>query len=218
MLLIDGIHLLEDVKGAHCYLVTGSNPFLIDTGFPGQEAVIIKYLQKVGVEPQKLQGIVLTHFDLDHVGSVVALQNIAQCPIYAHAIEIPYILGNIPRPGIKYWLPILMRPILGKLVAPEHIEALQESTPFQDWEIIHAPGHTPGHIILYRNGIAIVGDLFQGGQIRLAPRLLTWKKSTLLESVNTLITRPLRWILPGHGPATPASIHWLDQLKNTSVT
>ena len=118
MLLIDGIHLLEDVKGAHCYLVTGSNPFLIDTGFPGQEAQIIKYLHKVGVEPRKLQGIILTHFDLDHVGSVVGLQKIAQCTIYAHALEIPYILGSTPRPGIKYLLPILLRPILGKLVAP----------------------------------------------------------------------------------------------------
>ncbi|MHB8126198.1 MAG: MBL fold metallo-hydrolase [Desulfitobacteriaceae bacterium] len=215
MLIIDGIHLLEDVKGAHCYLVTGSNPFIIDTGFPGQEAQIIKYLQKVGVEPQSLQGIILTHFDLDHVGSVVALQKNAQCPIYAHPIEIPYILGNTPRPGMKNWFPILMRPLLGELVAPEHIEALEGNNPFQDWEIIHTPGHTPGHIILYRNGIAIVGDLLQGGQIRLAPTLLTWKKPCLIESVNTLITRPLRWILPGHGPVTPASIHWLDQLINT---
>ncbi len=218
MLLIDGIHLLEGVKGAHCYLVTGSNPFLIDTGFPGQEARIIKYLLKAGVEPQSLQGIILTHFDFDHVGSVVALQKITQCPIYAHTIEIPYILENTPRPGIKYWVPILMRPLLGKLVAPEHIEALEGNHPFQDWEIIHTPGHTPGHIILYRNGIAIVGDLLQGGQIRLAPTIFTWRKPTLLESVNTLITRPLRWILPGHGPATPASIHWLDQLNNTLVS
>jgi len=215
MLVTDGIHLIQEVKGAHVYLVTGSRLFLVDTGLPGQENRICNYLSAIGIDPSALEGIVLTHFDVDHVGSVAAMQKITNCSIYAHSLEIPYVLGQKDRPGIKRWLPLLTRLPYGKLVAPAELRPLADGELFEDWEIIHTPGHTPGHIALYRNGIAIVGDLFQGGEICLAPSYFTWNADKLKESAQTVIERPLRWILPGHGPATPASSHWLDKLQKS---
>lgn len=215
MLVTDGIHMIEGVKGANIYLVSGSHLFLVDTGLPGQEHRICNYLRSIRIDPSALEGIVLTHFDVDHVGSVVAMQKLAKCPIYAHSLEIPYVLGQKNRPGIKQWLPVATRPVYGKLIFPPDLRPLADGKLFEDWEIIHTPGHTPGHITLYRNGIAIVGDLFQGGEIRLAPSYFTWNKDKLKESAQTVIERPLRWILPGHGPATPASSHWLDKLQKS---
>lgn len=213
VLVTDGIHQVEGVQGANVYLVTGTHLFLVDSGLPGQEQKICSYLRLIGVEPTDVHGIVLTHFDVDHVGSVLALQKLTKCPLYAHTLEIPYILGQVARPGVKRWLPLATRYIYGKLNAPSEIHPLENGDIFEDWEIIHTPGHTPGHLILYRNGIAIVGDLFQGGNVRLAPRYFTWDTSVLRKSTQTVIERPLRWILPGHGPATPASSHWLESLK-----
>lgn len=211
MLVTDGIHRVEGIKGANVYLATGSQTVLIDTGLPGQEHRICNYLNSIGIEPTSLVGIVLTHFDVDHVGSAQKMQKIAKCPVYAHPSEIPYILGHENRPGIKHWLPIATRFFYGKLIPPSELYPLGDE--LDDWEIIHTPGHTPGHIVLYRNGIAIVGDLFQGGEIRLAPDYFTWNLDKLKASAQTVIERPLRWILPGHGPATPASSHWLDKLQ-----
>lgn len=215
MLVTDGIHLVDGVKGANVYLVTGSHLFLIDTGLPGQEHRICKYLKAIGIEPSALHGIVLTHYDVDHVGSVVALQQLANCPIYAHSLEIPYILGQVKRPGIKSWLPMATRLVYGKLMAPTDLRSLGNSDLFEGWEIIHTPGHTPGHIAFYRNGIAIVGDLFQGGELRFAPSFFTWNTDKLKKSAQIIIENPLRWILPGHGPATPASSHWLDKIQKS---
>lgn len=215
MLVTDGIHMIEGVKGAHSYLITGSHIFLVDTGLPGQENRIFKYLKSIGIEPSLIEGIVLTHYDVDHIGSAFAIQQTTNCLIYAHSLEIPYILGHTVRPGIKRWLPLLTRPIYGRLNSSINIQPLVPDGIFEDWEIIHTPGHTPGHVTLYRNGIAIVGDLFQGGDIRLAPGFFTWDLNQLKESVQTIIERPLRWILPGHGPATPASSHWLDNLQKS---
>lgn len=213
MLVTDGIHRVEGVRGANVYLITGSQTVLIDTGLPSQERHICNYLNSIGMNPAGLDGIVLTHFDVDHVGSVLEMQQIAKCPIYAHPLEIPYILGQVNRPGIKQWLPLATRWFYGKLMSPTEVCPLGDE--LGDWEIIHTPGHTPGHIILYRNGIAIVGDLFQGGDIRLAPNYFTWNFEKLKASAQTAIERPLRWILPGHGPATPASNHWLDKLQKS---
>ncbi|MDR3601213.1 MAG: MBL fold metallo-hydrolase [Desulfosporosinus sp.] len=215
MLVTDGVHMIEGVKGAHSYLVTGSHLILVDTGLPGQEHQICNYLSAIGIDPATIEGIVLTHFDVDHVGSVVAMQRFSKCPIYAHALEIPYIQGQKKRLGIKQWLPMVTRPVCGKLIPPTDLRPLVDGELFEEWEIIHTPGHTPGHITLYRNGIAIVGDLFQGGEIRLAPSYLTWNADKLKESAQAVIERPLRWILPGHGPATPAASHWLDKLQKT---
>jgi len=207
--------MINGVKGAHSYLVTGSRSFLVDTGLPGQEQRICNYLSAIGIQPSALEGIVLTHFDVDHVGSAVAMQKLAKCPIYAHSLEIPYVLGQKKRLGIKRWLPMVIRPVYGKLISPAELRPLVDRELFEDWEIIHTPGHTPGHITLYRNGIAIVGDLFQGGEIRVAPSYFTWNADKLKESAQAVIERPLRWILPGHGPATPAASHWLDKLQKT---
>ena len=215
VLVTDGIHMIEGVKGAHSYLVTGSHLFLVDTGLPGQEHRICNYLRAIRIDPSALEGIVLTHFDVDHVGSVVAMQKYAKCPIYAHALELPYVLGQEVRPGLKRWLPMVTRLPYGKLISPSALRPLTDGELFDEWEVIHTPGHTPGHITLYRNGIAIVGDLFQGGEIRTAPRYFTWNTDQLKESAQTVIERPLRWILPGHGPATPASSHWLDKLQKS---
>lgn len=213
MLVTDGIHLIDGLKGANAYLLTGSENFLVDTGLPGQEKLIANYIDYVNNQSghlQNLHGIILTHYDVDHVGNAVALQKIFQCPIYAHEIEIPYILQQIPRPGIKQYLPFLVRPLFGKLQIPDKILPLKAGDFLGEWEVIYTPGHTPGHIALYRNGVAIVGDLFQGGKIRSAPRLFTWNPSSLRRSMYDMGLRPLRWILPGHGPATAASKGWLN--------
>ena len=215
MLVTDGIHLIDGVKGAHAYLVTGAHTFLVDSGVPGQDKRILRYLAGIGLEPSALEGIVLTHYDIDHVGSAVKLQEAASCPIYSHFLEIPYILGEKKRPGIKYLLPYLTRPVYGALVNPKAVSPLPEGSFLEEWEVIPTPGHTPGHVVLYRNGIAIVGDLFQGGQIRPAPKHFTWDMEAMKVSARKVLERPLRWILPGHGDPTPASNHWLDQLMRT---
>jgi glyoxylase-like metal-dependent hydrolase (beta-lactamase superfamily II) len=213
VLVTDGIHMIDGVKGAHSYLVTGSHLFLVDTGLPGQEKRIFKYLDSIGIELPSIEGIVLTHYDVDHIGSAYAIQQKTNCPVFSHPLEIPYILGDKIRPGLKRWLPLITRPIYGKINTSLDIRPLTSEKTFEDWEIIHTPGHTPGHITLYRNGLAIVGDLFQGGDIRLAPGFFTWDSHQVRESAKKIIERPLRWILPGHGPATPASSHWLDNLQ-----
>ena len=211
MLITDGIHQIDDVKGAHSYLVTGTNPFLVDTGLPHQEERILAYMQKVGIKPSQLIGIVLTHADVDHVGSVAALARVTQAPVYAHPAEIPFILQSTARLGIKRWLPLLISPLYGRLRPPQSVTNV-DSAMFGQWELMATPGHTPGHLALYRNGIAIVGDLLIGGNLRPAPWFFTWDKKQLQSSIEQLISRPLRWILPGHGQATPAASHWLDGL------
>ena len=71
---------------------------LIDTGFPGQIEDIRIEIGKVGVSFDKLKVVILTHQDIDHIGSLPELlQNRgSNIKVYAHELDKPYIEGDLP--------------------------------------------------------------------------------------------------------------------------
>ncbi|ASL65010.1 MULTISPECIES: MBL fold metallo-hydrolase [Bacillus] len=129
---------------------------LIDTGFPGQIKDIQVEMEKVGVSFDKLKVVILTHQDIDHIGSLPEL--LQRCrsniKVYAHELDKPYIEGDLPllKDGN-----IENRP-KGK-VSDTVIDG-QELPYCGGILILHTPGHTPGHISLYlkKSKILIAGD------------------------------------------------------------
>lgn len=129
---------------------------LIDTGFPGQIEDIQVEMEKVGVSFDKLKVVILTHQDIDHIGSLPEL--LQRCrsniKVYAHELDKPYIEGDLPllKDGN-----VENRP-KGK-VSDTMIDG-QELPYCGGILILHTPGHTPGHISLYlkQSKILVAGD------------------------------------------------------------
>ncbi|PFU79622.1 hydrolase [Bacillus cereus] len=129
---------------------------LIDTGFPGQIEDIQVEMEKVGVSFDKLKVVILTHQDIDHIGSLPEL--LQRCrsniKVYAHELDKPYIEGDLPllKDGN-----VENRP-KGK-VSDTVIDG-QELPYCGGILILHTPGHTPGHISLYlkQSKILVAGD------------------------------------------------------------
>ncbi|WP_025118049.1 MBL fold metallo-hydrolase [Bacillus sp. H1m] len=129
---------------------------LIDTGFPGQIEDIQVEMEKLGVSFDKLKVVILTHQDIDHIGSLPEL--LQRCrsniKVYAHELDKPYIEGDLPllKDGN-----IENRP-KGK-VSDTVIDG-QELPYCGGILILHTPGHTPGHISLYlkQSKILVAGD------------------------------------------------------------
>lgn len=129
---------------------------LIDTGFPGQIEDIQVEMEKVGISFDKLKVVILTHQDIDHIGSLPEL--LQRCrsniKVYAHELDKPYIEGDLPllKDGN-----IENRP-KGK-VSDTVIDG-QELPYCGGILILHTPGHTPGHISLYlkQSKILVAGD------------------------------------------------------------
>ncbi|MCU5359379.1 MBL fold metallo-hydrolase, partial [Bacillus cereus] len=129
---------------------------LIDTGFPGQIEDIQVEMEKVGVSFDKLKVVILTHQDIDHIGSLPEL--LQRCrsniKVYAHELDKPYIQGDLPllKDGN-----VENRP-KGK-VSDTMIDG-QELPYCGGILILHTPGHTPGHISLYlkQSKILVAGD------------------------------------------------------------
>jgi glyoxylase-like metal-dependent hydrolase (beta-lactamase superfamily II) len=115
--------------------------------------------------------IVLTHGHFDHVGSLQQLIAHWDVQVYAHELELPYLTGRSayppPDPTVGGGLMARMarlyphEPInLGARVQPLPGDGLIPE--MAGWRWLHTPGHSPGHISLFRlsDGTLLAGDAF----------------------------------------------------------
>jgi len=134
---------------------------LVDTGMIGQFTGLESALNKEGVQLADVKRIILTHQDIDHIGNLGALLDaIPGLEVWAHADEVPYIKGEKPlikfTPERRAMLPepVLAQAdqLLSQLPEIEISRILEDGDmlPLQGGiQVIHTPGHTPGHICLY---------------------------------------------------------------------
>jgi glyoxylase-like metal-dependent hydrolase (beta-lactamase superfamily II) len=196
---------------------------LVDTGLAHSSKVILDEAERLYGENCPPQAIILTHGHFDHVGSVIKLSDQWNVPVYAHSLELPYLTGkeNYPPadPTVGEGLIAGMSSIFpNEGINLEHrIYPLPQdgSIPnMPEWQWIHTPGHTPGHISLFRksDGILIAGDaittvkqesllsvLTQKQELNGPPAYFTtdWNKAE--ESVRTLQQLKPTLAITSHG-------------------
>ena len=141
---------------------------LVDAGLPHGAAEILRVAaERFGVESRP-SAIVLTHGHFDHVGALEALLAVWDVPVYAHAAELPFLTGrrNFPPPDPTVAPAVLTRlappdPARGATVArirPLPANGRIPGMPL--WRWIHTPGHSPGHVSLFRpsDRLLLAGD------------------------------------------------------------
>lgn len=207
MELAPGIHRVEGVRGAASFIaVSGSEAAVVDAGLPGSEKKIVAYAAKVGLSPQQLRYIVLTHPDLDHSGGVAKLKALTGAQVAIHEADAPRLSGEKKLKEAKGGIGIVLR-IMGLFVRFTPVRpdlALKDSDKVLDLLVIHTPGHTDGSICLYRDGQAMfVGDAVatdSSGKLHLPPDGVTVDMDQDKESLRHVASYKYELLLPGHGP------------------
>src|SRR4030042_790383 len=151
-----GVHSIERVRMAHAFLVEGEGLTLIDTGMRGSGESVMNALAALGRRLSDLRHIVISHHHFDHTGSLARLAEVSKATVSVHKADAPYVRGDLPRPpfkrvGFSGWF---MRPFMGLFPPPEPCRVDRELQDGDEIEaagrlkVVHAPGHTPGHIAL----------------------------------------------------------------------
>ncbi|MFQ5678173.1 MAG: MBL fold metallo-hydrolase [Gemmatimonadota bacterium] len=147
------------------------------------------------------EAILLTHAHLDHVGAVADLVERYDAPVFLHPADRPLYDGASDQ-AAAFGLSIRPPPPPDRSLA--HGELLELAG--LRLEIRHAPGHSPGGVVLVTDGYAFVGDCVFAGSIGRTD-LPGGDPAALLRSIREhILTLPGDTILcSGHGPETTVS-------------
>jgi glyoxylase-like metal-dependent hydrolase (beta-lactamase superfamily II) len=180
---------------------------LVDTGVPGMAEPIRAALAADGLAAEQVTRIILTHHDLDHIGSLAALKAATGAAALAHAVEAPYIDGR--QEPVKIAL-LRSRPEMLALLGG--LERIALDGTLEDGErldvaggarVIFTPGHSPGHICLYleRSRTLIAGDALtaRDGVLHGPNPPVTPDMATAARSVRKLAALDVAAIVCYHG-------------------
>jgi hydroxyacylglutathione hydrolase len=187
--------------GANSVLLTGPRPVLVDTGFGAHAESLEAWLATQGVAPGKLSLVVNTHHHSDHVGGNHRMQSRHGVPIAAHALEAETANARAADACGAWWLD---QPVEAYSVARLLRDGDRVETGDVSWQVLHTPGHSPGHVSLYaaEARALVVGDVLHADDIGwLAPlRSGADGLAQARASVERLAALEVRIAWSGHGP------------------
>ncbi len=165
---------------------------VVDPGSDGDR--IIAEIEGMGHE---LHAIWITQAHVDHIGAIATVKRRWNVPVHLHQLDEPlYRIGGRQAQlyGIPYDEPpppdanfVDGQPLpLGKLVL----------------SVMHAPGHSPGHVVIHGAGEALVGDCLFAGSVGRTD--LPFSNAAQLEaSLAKIASLPPETVIhPGHGDSS----------------
>lgn len=196
---------------------------LVDAGLKWSAGKIKKMAAYLFGADSRPQAIILTHGHFDHTGAIQSLSEEWDVPVYVHFMEIPYVTGKSsyppPDPTVGGGIMAYMSSIYPK--SPINIWSKVNVLPadgtvpgLEGWKYLHTPGHTPGHVSLYRasDHVLIAGDAFvttqaesgvavmmQKKKVSGPPKYFTCDWQAAEQSVKTLHALEPKIVATGHG-------------------
>ena len=218
------------LKHLNVYLIRAEDRYLlIDTGMDSDEAFgeLCRQLAEIGVKPESLTEILVTHFHIDHVGLVPRLRGLSGARLIVSAKTAEAV--QLVRQTYESHWKNMMNMYRGAGVPAELVERMLKATPgylyqavyeelarpskaLEDGEKISmggygfqavwTPGHSPGHICLYepKRRLLMAGDHLLP---TITPHVTQWGEesdalSDYLDSLEKVGKLDVDVVLPAH--------------------
>ena len=197
--ITDGVFQVRAIGARVTVLVENGEVLLVDAGLIGSSGTILEGLGALGLFPEQIGRVVITHAHPDHSGGLGRLVAGREIAVAVHRLEADIIAGTAPPSS-----PLQNR-LIGKMAQPVVSRLMGSSVPVDDRledgdiipfgtevRVVHLPGHTEGSIALHLpdKGAVIVGDALQ---YRFARRLgppasgVTQRPKEAMRSVEKLL-------------------------------
>ena len=181
---------LMRISAPRVYFIAGKKGALIDSGY-GQDDIADTYIEYAkNVSKAKIDYIIITHAHPDHISGANILIRKTGAQVILHSAEVTD-------------MPIDKRVNDGDIISLGGI----------DLEVVHTPGHNPGHICLYirKSKIMFSGDhVLAKTTTALQP---PWGDMTqYIDSLRKLLKYDIDLMLPAHGPPIKEARKRIEEL------
>ncbi|RNI31245.1 MBL fold metallo-hydrolase [Rufibacter latericius] len=209
-------------------LQSGFHLILVDCGYPGSLPLLKTAVKQAGFSLEELTGVLITHHDIDHMGSLHELkQKYPAFRVYSSEKEAAYISGRKKSARLQqaedlhFTLPeaqqansLAFQQFL-KTVKPEEVNVTfhgeEEPELFSGAQIINTPGHTPGHfsVYLHASQTLVSGDALvveEDGELGIANPQYTLDLAKAVSSVKRLADLQIAQLICYHGGVVQENI------------
>ncbi len=221
------LHLATLVRIANVWLLRdgAGRAFLVDTGHPLERPVLLASLWRAGVRrPGDLTAVLLTHRHSDHAGNAAWLRRRFRCDVVCHEEDAPALSGaclppRLARRGARLHEELLCR-IEDRFPARSTVdETFGAGSWRHGFEVVPAPGHTEGSVLLYHAPTATLfgGDVILAGppplraieRLRLAVPGFSLDVDACHQAALEFLAAlpPTEVFCSGHGPAVTRRVH-----------
>lgn len=202
------------------YLVSSQAGLIaVDVGMDSDASDFLQGLKMVGISPDRLIAVLLTHWHNDHAAGAAFLKRNFGVRVYYDSGETPFLTRRTATRGIRGWLGrhipeegvlVLLRGLLEEaspeVVVADHLVAEGEIIE-REFQVLSTPGHTSGHVaylhaptqtLFCGDALAVVAN-----KVRMMARPVTPDLSAARASALRCLREKAEIICPGHrGPLT----------------
>ena len=166
------------------YALGGRDVLLVEpaTPYEDEQREWVEWARSLGSTGRNIVAIVATHHHPDHVGGAALLSKELGLPVWAH--ELTAALVDVP--------------IARRLADGDEI--VLAGPRDETWQVLHTPGHAPGHVCLFepRSRTVVVGDMVASvGTILIAPG--EGDMAVYIQQLERLASLDASLALPAHG-------------------
>jgi glyoxylase-like metal-dependent hydrolase (beta-lactamase superfamily II) len=219
----EGIRAIDSMmcgreKVTSCYLLEATEPALVETGPTTSVDAVRAGLEELGVGPNDLAHIVVTHIHLDHAGGAGSLSpHFPGAKVWVHERGAPHLAdpAKLMSSAIRVYGEERLMEMFGPVepVAEDRLQAVAGGDLIElggrNLEAIYTPGHASHHVALRDSstGVVFVGDamgvfLPDVGVLRPASPPPEFDLEQAIESIELIRERRPPAILFSHfGPA-----------------
>jgi glyoxylase-like metal-dependent hydrolase (beta-lactamase superfamily II) len=163
------LRLLGDWVNGYALREPDGQVTLIDTGLSRSAPAVLRGLAAIGVAPEQVTRVLVSHVHPDHVGALAEVRSrTGDPPVSVHEADADYLAdGHSPPHDERFLSARLMKRFTSE--TEDEFEPVEAEHRLADGEVLdvagglrvlHTPGHSPGHVsfVHERSGTLITGD------------------------------------------------------------